>query len=1144
MSFEQIIHISDIHIAKSTKRHIEYKKVFHNLFVSVDGKIKGKKSLIVVCGDILHNKDALSSEQIMLARQFLEQLSKRCQTIIIAGNHDMNMSNHQRLDSLTPIVNGLNVAYLSKSGIYEFENVVVVVNSLLNSYYDEESDDIIHDMSLQEFIRFEDLDLSCNEKKVVVCLYHGMINGSKNFNGKEFESNVKLSDFKGYDYVMLGDIHMHQYLKENIAYSGSLIQQNYGESIDGHGYILWNIKDRSSLFVQVKNDYAFMKVFEADVLNDNELMKKIHGIKHIRLNFVYDGKIEYDEYLGKVDMLKSKIKKSHIEILEDYICDNRTYSQVDLRENIINMNDVEHQNELMCMYLKEKNKFEEDVFDKLKQMNYKIYDECHTDVCHLYLQEWRLEKLKFKNVFCYEESVKRDGFHEINFESKVGLIGILGRNYSGKSSIIDIILFALFDKCHRGKKADIIHKKKKNFEIQLTFWIGNVRYQIKKKGVRKNESVAPKVTTEFLQLTHTDSQNLSGSQRSDTNQIIKQTICDYDDFIYTSILLQNDFYGWIKLGNTERIKYFNKILKLEDFEKQYDVVRTKKKDLEKTLDVYRKQMAKLEVASLNLQEENVDQLETMTKDTENMEREKNVLEYEMRNLQIHKKYNSVRECEKNIEMIKNKLCKFDLNQISSISDYDEMNVYFNEMYKKFMDKKTENLQHILKKKQDAIYSKKNVNMDIINKFMSCTEQEQNEKYQQEIKLKQEYEESVEFLKTCDKIISEYEDKIHVIEENKLKYDQLVFSKEQITQKLKKWNVEYDPHCTYCRKNNNVDEKEKLESELKNISSEINVNVNVIHQDNPTDLKKELNILKQKKMKSKYVIEEWLFLEQTQQNQKQLFHIYENELSKNKWNEKIDALIKKIDGEYKKINQSTFKEYETWKTNMEEKKKYDELKNELCLLEKNVEYFEKESMFHVLEKQISQNKSILQRLSKQKYEMETYQTQKDKLNKEIQDLHSDIKIYDTYMEIFGKTGLPLKLMNDTIPAIQNTLNFLTKSIGLDFHYKFHIDDKMNIDLFVVRNSDQSEIDIEMGSGYEKLITSLLMRISIKQIHFLKPNFLFIDEGLSNIDEENFQNIAVVFSLLKEYYKSVFIITHQTEIKNYLDMSIEIQRNQIN
>jgi len=50
---------------------------------------------------------------------------------------------------------------------------------------------------------------------------------------------------------------------------------------------------------------------------------------------------------------------------------------------------------------------------------------------------WCVEKLKWDNLFNYGEG------NEIDFSTLHGIVGILGKNFSGKSSVIDSLLFTM-----------------------------------------------------------------------------------------------------------------------------------------------------------------------------------------------------------------------------------------------------------------------------------------------------------------------------------------------------------------------------------------------------------------------------------------------------------------------------------------------------------------------------------------------------------------------------------------------------------------------------------------------------------------------------------------------------------------------------
>jgi DNA repair exonuclease SbcCD nuclease subunit len=107
-----VIHIADIHI-RLTKRHDEYTLVFEKLYKALD-KAKTLDAILVIAGDLFHNKSDLSPECVKLGSDFLKSCADRVPVILTAGNHDATLANKSRLDCITPIVDALNHPNLSK----------------------------------------------------------------------------------------------------------------------------------------------------------------------------------------------------------------------------------------------------------------------------------------------------------------------------------------------------------------------------------------------------------------------------------------------------------------------------------------------------------------------------------------------------------------------------------------------------------------------------------------------------------------------------------------------------------------------------------------------------------------------------------------------------------------------------------------------------------------------------------------------------------------------------------------------------------------------------------------------------------------------------------------------------------------------
>ena len=52
---------------------------------------------------------------------------------------------------------------------------------------------------------------------------------------------------------------------------------------------------------------------------------------------------------------------------------------------------------------------------------------------------WKLKSFEFDNLFNYGKG------NNVNFERLGGIVGIFGKNFSGKSSVIDAALYTLFN---------------------------------------------------------------------------------------------------------------------------------------------------------------------------------------------------------------------------------------------------------------------------------------------------------------------------------------------------------------------------------------------------------------------------------------------------------------------------------------------------------------------------------------------------------------------------------------------------------------------------------------------------------------------------------------------------------------------------
>ena len=247
---KKLIHISDIHF-RTYKRHDEYKEIIKDFIIEakeIAKEFKYDEVRIVVVGDIVHQKITISNELTDILTWFFTELVNIAPIILIAGNHDLLEENKDRMDSLTPIINLINnpnIHYFKETKCYEDDNVMWAVYSIFEG----------NSRPNIEETREEHPD------KKIIGLFHAPVLGSKTSIGYEFkDSGVGVNYFDGCDMVLLGDIHLRQSFKNgetNIAYPSSLIQQDFGESISGHGFLLWDVETGEYEEHDIQTNYGF-----------------------------------------------------------------------------------------------------------------------------------------------------------------------------------------------------------------------------------------------------------------------------------------------------------------------------------------------------------------------------------------------------------------------------------------------------------------------------------------------------------------------------------------------------------------------------------------------------------------------------------------------------------------------------------------------------------------------------------------------------------------------------------------------------------------------------------------------------------------------------------------------------------------------
>lgn len=167
-------------------------------------------------------------------------------------------------------------------------------------------------------------------------------------------------------------------------------------------------------------------------------------------------------------------------------------------------------------------------------------------------------------------------------------------------------------------------------------------------------------------------------------------------------------------------------------------------------------------------------------------------------------------------------------------------------------------------------------------------------------------------------------------------------------------------------------------------------------------------------------------------------------------------------------------------------------------------------------------------------------------KEEQDLNKNLikklKVYDSIQSAFSKNGIPAMVLKNQLPAINKEIEKTLEGLT-DFEITLKTDTSANI-MDVYLKDKKGQRIIELCSGMEKTMCSLALRVALGNLSSLaRPDILVLDESFGALDEENLQTGLEMLALLKHYFKTIFIITHSTPIKEIADSIIEIKHNGI-
>jgi len=620
MPLKYIFHLSDLHIRNGDKiycRYEEYNSVFNNTIESIKLKIETDKLdfndyITVITGDIFHNKNIIGNYGLLLYKNFIENLVKLGRVIIFHGNHDRNQSE-------------IDQPSLVFSSTFNIDNLTILndtitfnINNVGFSYVNiDDTLDIYRNTGrIQDLPTFPEI---IGDVKYKIALFHGSFQNAKLFNGdciRDENNPYPLEWIKDFDYVLLGDIHKRQvfnYKKKTIcAYSGSLIQQNFGENIVEHGYLIWDLENKKINEINVYNKIGYINIKEneteeiliringnyeillKDYINNNKKyipekleiktfskinFQKLNSLlKSFNISFTIISRLDETKFIGQKedDYITTEIynETQMINIVDNsfilnYFSKYLTSDKLKILHNIIS-----NKEQLLFDISKYPEDLHTECIKRNKELSLEI-TKCikNDDIKHL-KPKYYIRYLEWEGLFCYEN---KNCLNMSDLDLKTFLIK--GKNGTGKSAIYDILTLAIWGEITTLKKnnslsSGIINYKKTLAYTIVDIEIDNILYRIERDYVVKKDltkinynhkSIYKFINEKDLELIKKDSA---------CETLIKQLFGTVDNFLSSSMITQNIDYDILKMDYDKCLEIIDKSCNIEYLNNLYNLFKT------------------------------------------------------------------------------------------------------------------------------------------------------------------------------------------------------------------------------------------------------------------------------------------------------------------------------------------------------------------------------------------------------------------------------------------------------------------------------------------------------------------------------------------------------------------------------------------
>ena len=263
-----------------------------------------------------------------------------------------------------------------------------------------------------------------------------------------------------------------------------------------------------------------------------------------------------------------KYASNNINVITKVKTTEETQQTIDVAVNIMDKN---YQNELIRSLLEGKE--QDQYYDQVMNIDLAVENRMMANEVDVTpFKRWYIKKIEFSNFLSYGED------QVIDFDKCNGITVVESDppNFGGKTVLtVDLLLFLFFNTTTKTQKAEEIFNRftdKNVVSVKGDIIIDGEEYIIARKIERKKSKAGEwNVKTEldfFKKLADGQLQNFTGEQRRETENFIKTSIGDMDDFLMTIVTTASNLEDLLEAKPTARGQVLSRFLGLEFLKKK------------------------------------------------------------------------------------------------------------------------------------------------------------------------------------------------------------------------------------------------------------------------------------------------------------------------------------------------------------------------------------------------------------------------------------------------------------------------------------------------------------------------------------------------------------------------------------------------